>query len=109
MTEHDWVMLGARAVACEHFRWMPGMRAIEGVLREGHSGVWQRAIDGLKGLEWFHAHGGCWEPVPDFRDDATKGCLLALVREAREGQFTVCGEAQVTPQALVDALEAANA
>lgn len=85
MTTHDWIMLGKRAVACKGWRWMPGMRAIEGVLREGHSKVWQRAIDGVHGLEWSQAHGGCWDPVPDLRDPATLGCLLALVRESHPG------------------------
>ena len=26
MTEHDWVMLGSRAVACKGWRWMPGIK-----------------------------------------------------------------------------------
>ncbi len=57
------------------------MRAIEAdpEMRQ-HGPSWQRAIDGVRGLEWYQAHGGCIEPVPDFRDDATVGCLFALVR-----------------------------
>ena len=83
MTEEQWIELGQRAFACKHWRWMPGMRAIEAdtEMRQ-HGPAWGRAIDGLRGLEWFHAHGGCIEPVPDLRDPATVGCLLALVREA---------------------------
>ena len=46
--------LGRRAVACKHWRWMPGMVTL-----------------GLVG-----------EDVPDLSSPATLGCLLALVREA---------------------------
>ena len=71
--------LGRRAVACKHWRWMPGMyiRPLE-----------FRVV-------WFDdfAVGECdqisyrWERIPDaypdLSDPATIGCLLALVRDAR--------------------------
>ena len=89
MSEEQWIELGKRLVACKHFRWMPGMLTDLG----------ERVMD----PDIFYLG-----TFPDFRDPATLGCLLALVREAWEGQFTVCGEAQLTPQALVAAMEAAD-
>jgi hypothetical protein len=56
--------LARRAVACKGWRWMPGMADCwGGRVREG---------DGLDRAA----------ALPDFRDPATLGCLLALVREA---------------------------
>ena len=65
MTTHDWIMLGRRAVACEGFRWIPGMLNTTG----------QRLTE-----EWVWSCGS--GHTPDLRDLETKGCLLRLVREA---------------------------
>ena len=55
--------LASRAVACKHWRWLPGMHDSE---------------TGLRPLSWSDD----WEgEVPDLTDPATLGCLLALVRE----------------------------
>ena len=59
--------LARRAVACKHWRWMPGMLAIVGVER-------QRVLS-----DKLPAYGD-W--LPDLTDAATLGCLLALVRDA---------------------------
>ncbi len=60
----DLESLARRAVACRGWRWMPGMADCwGGRVREG---------DGLDRAA----------ALPDFRDPATLGCLLALVREA---------------------------
>jgi len=77
--------LGRRAVACKHWRWMPGMLAIVGttsyrvltkpaevataVKHEDDGSVTPSAFQVVKGM-------------PDLSDPATLGCLLHLVREA---------------------------
>ena len=61
MTENE---LAKRAIACKHWRWMPGMLALDTDLR----------LDEMT---------SDWEAeAPDLTDPATLGCLLVLVREA---------------------------
>lgn len=78
--------LARRAVACKHWRWMPGMLAVhhEGY---GNNGLDGRIIeiDDTKGPMWI-GWGDIYLPLlegslPDLSDPATVGCLLALVRE----------------------------
>jgi hypothetical protein len=78
MTEEQ-IALARRAVACKGWRWMDGMRALDG---DGACGFRLTENSGLPGHP---------EPVvddawlPDLTDSATLGCLLALVREAWKG------------------------
>jgi len=103
MTDEQAEALGRRLLACDGFRWMPGMLA-----RHAHTGPIRVLCDqdgenyaeitvgpGPDGnemqrpYEWgvvgrFPASGAfpCW---PDMRDPATLGCALALVRERHGG------------------------
>lgn len=107
MTEEEATALGKRLVACRHFRPMRGMLDMQG--RTWDTSLlwrWSNDVD-----------------VPDLRDPATLGCLLALVREAHDevGLVPICmgdGEWQLLShsghvvgtceaEALVAALEAA--
>jgi len=114
--------LARRAVACRHWRWLPGMALVRRkhgpaggtglrpthlrvALTGGHPCDPFACIADVDRLPRPVPHDPHW--VPDLTDPATVGALLALVREAWEGQYTVCGEAQLTPEALVAALEAA--
>jgi len=86
MTDEQWIDLARCAVACEGWRWMPGMLALDSTAEE-YPG---RVIDDRKSLVYEDGDGAIHEgvatrsDVPDFRDPATLGCLLALVREAAE-------------------------
>ena len=65
--------LALRAVACKHWRWLPGMAYTD------HTGMlWRVGPGGLMGLE-----GEC---LPVLHDSATRGCLLDLVRQVWKDQ-----------------------
>jgi hypothetical protein len=78
MTDEQ-IALSRRLVACKGWCWLPGMMRLRAtppgmrdyLLREG------RVLDG--GDTWDYA---AWPVIPDLTDAATRGCLLALVREA---------------------------
>ena len=128
MNEEQWQELGRRAVACKAWRWMPGM--LDGIDEQRVASV----RDGLVTME-RDGRGEALEfdprlvrrrPLPDLRDPATMGCLLALVRESwgrpaiyvfeHHGRWTA-SSGNLPPQwgafldteaaALVEALEAA--
>ena len=66
MTEEEATALGKRLAACKHFRPMPGLKDMQGR-------TWDDS------LLWR------WNPgvdVPDLRQPASMGILLACVREA---------------------------
>ena len=92
MTEEQ-TALASRAVACEGWRWMPGMRA------SLSSGLVVRLAEHDEGSLWHAILAGgatctvdmrypSYTVAPDLSDPATVGCLLALVREAWGGK---CG------------------
>jgi len=113
-TLEDITALGRRLVACKGFRPMRGMLDLQG--RTWDTSLlwrWNNDVD-----------------VPDLRDPATLGCVLALVREAwddveayvmpwhdEDGGYTVClpdddgtrlvSEGDTEAEALVAALESA--
>ncbi len=82
----DLIALGKRAVACAGWRLMSGMLLVD-VPRSGCGPVaYQRLVHCRPvspprspdpSVAWEYG-----EPIPDFSDPATLGCLLALVREA---------------------------
>jgi hypothetical protein len=101
MTEEEAKALGRRAVACKGFRPMRGMKDFDG--RTWTPDLLWRWTDGVD--------------LPDLRDPATLGCLLALYEETRE--MLTCPDPVYTMaaawgllhprtvEALVAALEAA--
>lgn len=78
------IELAQRAVACKHWRWVPGM------LTSCRVRVTEGGADYLIGHKSGATRdGGGWVDtgdsagfLPDLSDPATIGCLLALVREA---------------------------
>lgn len=104
----DLLELGRRAVACKHWRWIPGMRMEVGtesgsallrvldvdpdsgplVFAEGDAiGIAPKGAFWLRDLQ--SDHSDLCGPVPDLSDPATLGCLLALVREALPGAWVL--------------------
>lgn len=75
--------LAKRAVACKRWRWMPGMRAVDGAERFRVSVVshgYPEGVDEQPPMKVNVDLGLRW--LPDLTDPATGGCLLALVRKA---------------------------
>ncbi len=88
MNEHsgntgELELLARRAVACRGWRWMPGMLTTDDLrVVEGGTDyvIGHRSGETKRGGGWFD--GESTGLLPDFRDPATIGCVLALVREA---------------------------
>jgi len=93
----DWEALGRRAVACKHWRLLPGMLDTFGyrlLAIEGNKALFAHRED----ICWFNA----WDSdTPDLTDPATIGCLLALVREAW-GEPSIATYPRVTSDGRVD-------
>jgi hypothetical protein len=97
-TTQDKQAIGRRAVACKHWRWMPGMAIVSDDDRSGSEALIVSVPDECEWPELIvvfdradHTIGDSnksdWKP--DLDDPATLGCLLALVREAW-GDETLC-------------------
>ena len=83
MTEAQ-TALARRAVACEGWRWMPGMRTL-GNMRVIHDPYrWPDRPCAIREGTWVDTAvpRPLGDDLPDLTDPATVGCLLALVREA---------------------------
>lgn len=103
MTEQDWIDLGRRAVACAGWRWMPGM------LARYEGDAWCRVTEGNSfGCPTRVRPPNPRQAWPDFRDPATRGCVMALVDELRLGVDTRTAADEVRADALVAALEVAD-
>lgn len=73
------IALAQRLVACNRWRWMPGMRySTDSWRTEGFDRVPER-MDTVAYADWLTPGR-----LPDLSDPGTLGCLLALVREAWE-------------------------
>lgn len=109
MSKDEARALGLRALECDGFRWMPGMLAqVDWTLggRSSRRVTARCAADMSEGENPWHPWSfvACW---PDFRDPATLGCLVALVREVfADGE--IIAVASTEAGALVAALGAAN-
>ena len=128
----EQIALARHAVACDHWRWMPGIRLECGdILLWSDDHHWHCA-GGQNWTRWRHERIGQADrgSLPDLTDPGTLGCLLALVREAwgdpdahpalgAAGWVLMSGESRVADvvypspagrteaEALVAALEAA--
>ena len=119
--------LAQRAVACRRWRWMPRMMDTTGRTFIEYADCGEAAWLWVADIrcEWLPVE----DRLPDLRDPATLGCLLALVREAwgdpyvyamrlnvrrqiwvvhvPSDQHNIHGEGATEAEALVAALEAA--
>jgi hypothetical protein len=83
MTQEQMIELARRAVACKGWRWMPGMRTINGrrlavVFGESRTAAVLCDLRDDANSDTEELQG----ELPDLTDPATLGCLLSLVREA---------------------------
>lgn len=91
----DQIDIARRAVACKHWHWLPGMRAIgkypNNPVRIHNFGENVQDLDDMEAADTFLRwqqpiiHGDCGYDgpyLPDLSDPATLGCVLALVRDA---------------------------
>lgn len=88
----ELMALGRRAIACEGWRGMPGMKS----LPDSHGRVYRVCQSERGGLRLTQEAGrrlrqpapDVHSLIPDLSDPATLGCLLALVREAFQAPYS---------------------
>lgn len=69
--------LGRRAVACKAWRWMPGMLDCH-----GRRWLTESPVGGYPSVMWPATERAEAGPAaPDLTDPATRGCVVALLRE----------------------------
>ncbi len=131
----EMIALARRAVACKGWKWMAGMRTNSKFARvvavDSDTGFPCAAEQGATNDDCHAVWLDGVPLLPDLTDPATMGCLLALVREARDDTtlgvirqdlgtmrskeaWFICGEggaddvwAHTEIDALLDALEVA--
>ena len=84
----ELIELGRRAVACEGWRWMEGMKTLDGsrvgyVDEDAYIEEWEDEpeLNRWIGITVEYQEGLDIDALPDLSDPATLGCLLALPRE----------------------------
>jgi hypothetical protein len=85
MTANERETLGRRAVACNHWRWMPGMRTKLGTVycvTSTRIMLCYRSLSHGMMVRCRTSEVPHDAVLPDLGDPATIGCLLALVRES---------------------------
>lgn len=110
--------LARRAVACDGWRWMAGMRCVSSIPDVHWVGrVYREAPSRLAIVdESCGSTTHCSTPIsdrlkliPDLTDPATIGCIAALVIERISwGRWVIEYDGSIQPGTLVAALEAAN-
>ncbi len=83
--------IAQRFVACKRWEWLPGMLTGTGLRVDGvgYKGRPMRVVWGTGLDSWTRQRTECYDSpsdgthdVPDLNDDATRGCVLGLVRKA---------------------------
>lgn len=88
--------LATLAMASEHWRWLPGARRAhpeQGWAWRFHPCGWMAEDVYSERAKDTNAAFAFDEALPDLQDDATKGCVLALLREAWDDEC-ICLEAK---------------
>lgn len=82
----DLVDLARRAVACKGWRWLPGMRTTDAMRVIHDETLFPGRPCAIREGAWVDTAPPrpLRDALPDLADPATMGCLLALVRHARE-------------------------
>ena len=76
------IELARRAIACKHWRWLPGMLTADGARLLFENRVCVLLAQPWAEVEICRHTLDCTGALPDLTDPATLGALLALVREA---------------------------
>lgn len=86
--------LAQRAVACKHWRWLPGMLTSDGARLLFENRVCVLLAQPWAEVEICRHTLDCTGALPDLSDDLTRLGLLALVREAwgDSGAFCECSQ-----------------